>query len=261
MDCCSNFTAPESVWPVSLAAYRLLLALFAFQMLPVNFAGAALLLLGAGMLVAEAMMPSFGVIGIGGVVAFVIGSIFLLDTDFQPFRIALPLVAAVTVVSALFLSVALGLVWRGRRQPVVSGQEAIVGAEARALEAFEGKGQVLMDGESWEARSRRPAHLNAARSPVVPRWKGWYSWRTGCGRNTKRNRKMEQMLGNGCLLVTWPSWILVSSGGYADVPRIAGIRTRCGFSAGTVLSVKGPGLVIVFPGVQQMVRVSLRTVM
>jgi membrane-bound serine protease (ClpP class) len=131
----------------------LLVALFAFHLLPVNFAGAALLLLGAGMLVAEAMMPSFGVIGIGGVVAFVIGSIFLLDTDFQPFRIALPLVAAVTVVSALFLGVVLGLVWRGRRQPVVSGQEAIVGAEVCALEAFEGKGQVLMDGESWEARS------------------------------------------------------------------------------------------------------------
>jgi len=131
----------------------LVLALFAFHLLPVNLAGAALLLLGAGMLVVEAMMPSFGIIGIGGVVAFVIGSIFLLNTDFEPFRIALPLIAAVTLVSVLFLSVVLGLIWRGRRQPVVSGTEAIVGAEVTAMEDFEGRGLVLMDGESWEAQS------------------------------------------------------------------------------------------------------------
>jgi len=131
----------------------LLLALFAFHLLPVNFAGAALLFLGAGMLVAEAMMPSFGIIGIGGIVAFVIGSVFLLDTDFEAFRIALPLIAAVTLVSVLFLAVALGLIWRGRQRPVVSGREAIIGAEVTALEEFEGKGHVLMDGESWEARS------------------------------------------------------------------------------------------------------------
>jgi len=131
----------------------LLLALFAFHLLPVNYAGAALLLLGAGMLVAEAMMPSFGIIGVGGVIAFVIGSIFLLDTDFEPFRIALPLIAAVTLVSVLFLGVVLGLIWRGRRHPVVSGREAIVGAEVSAMEDFEGEGHVLMDGESWKARS------------------------------------------------------------------------------------------------------------
>jgi len=131
----------------------LVLALFAFHLLPVNFAGAALLLLGTGMLVAEAMLPSFGIIGIGGVVAFVIGSIFLFDTEFQPIRIALPLIAAVTLVSSLFLSIVLGLVWRGRQQPVVSGQEAIIGAEVSALEEFEGQGHVLMDGESWEAVS------------------------------------------------------------------------------------------------------------
>ncbi len=131
----------------------LLLALFAFHLLPVNFTGAALLLLGAGMLVAEAMLPSFGIIGIGGVVAFVIGSIFLLDTDFQPLRIALPLIAAVALASVLFLTVVLGLVWRGRQRPVVSGKEAMIGAEVSALEEFVGEGRVMMDGESWTAHS------------------------------------------------------------------------------------------------------------
>jgi len=136
-----------------IGGIALLLALFAFHLLPVNFAGAALLLLGIGMLVAEAMMPSFGIIGIGGVAAFVIGSIFLLDTDFQPMRIALPLIAAIAVVSVLILSVILGLVWRGRRRPVVSGQEAIVGAEVSALEEFAGDGRVLLEGEIWQAWS------------------------------------------------------------------------------------------------------------
>jgi len=71
-----------------IGGISLLLALYAFQLLPVNFAGVALMLLGIALLVVEAMAPSFGVFGIGGVVAFVIGSIFLLDTDFEAFRIA-----------------------------------------------------------------------------------------------------------------------------------------------------------------------------
>ena len=139
-----------------IGGISLLLALFAFHLLPVNFAGAALMLLGIGMLVAEAMMPSFGVIGIGGVVAFVIGSIFLLDTDVQPFKIALPLIAAVAAVSVLFLSVVMGLIWRGRRRPVVSGEAVIIGAEVSAMEAFEGEGHVLMEGENWHAWSDEP---------------------------------------------------------------------------------------------------------
>jgi len=148
-----EFYHPGIGVPGVIGGISLLLALFAFHLLPVNLAGAALLLLGIGMLVAEAMMPSFGIIGIGGVAAFVMGSIFLLDTDFKPLRIALPLIAAVAVVSVLLLSVILGMVWRGRKGPVVSGKEAIIGAEVRALEDFEGQGRVLMDGEIWEARS------------------------------------------------------------------------------------------------------------
>jgi membrane-bound serine protease (ClpP class) len=131
----------------------LLLALYALHMLPVNFVGVALLLLGIALLAAEAMMPSFGIMGFGGLVAFVLGSIFLLDTDFRPFRIAVPLIAAVAVASALFLSIGLGMIWRGRRRPVVSGQEAIVGAEVEALEEFEGEGDVMLGGERWKAIS------------------------------------------------------------------------------------------------------------
>jgi len=148
-----------------IGGISLLVALYALQLLPVNFAGAALLLLGIGMLVAEAMMPSFGIIGFGGVVAFVIGSIFLLDTDFEPFQIAKPVIAALAVVSVLFLSVVLGLIWRTRRRKAVSGLEAVVGAEVEVLEDFDGLGHVMMRGESWQATSRD--RLAAGQTAVV----------------------------------------------------------------------------------------------
>jgi membrane-bound serine protease (ClpP class) len=143
----------------------LLLALYALHMLPVSFIGAALLLLGIVLLAAEAMMPSFGILGFGGLVAFVLGSIFLLDTDFEPYRIAIPVIAGVALVSALFLSIGLGMVWRGRRGPVVSGQEAMIGAEVEALEDFEDEGEVMLAGERWHAQSA--GGLKQGQSAVV----------------------------------------------------------------------------------------------
>jgi len=145
-----------------IGGIALLLALYALHLLPVSFIGAALLLLGIALFVAEAMLPSFGILGFGGLVAFVLGSIFLLDTEVHYFRIAVPLIAAVTVLSALFLSVGLGMLWRGRRQPVVSGQEAIVGAEVRALETFDERGEVMLAGERWAARTSAPLHTGQA---------------------------------------------------------------------------------------------------
>lgn len=141
----------------------LLLALFALQMLPVNYAGAALLLLGIGLLAAEAMMPSFGIFGFAGVVAFVIGSIFLLDTDLEPYyRVAGVLIAVTAVASTVFLTLGLGMIWKTRRSPVVSGQEAIIGAEVEVLRDFTGRGNVLLQGEDWQALSEKPLHKGQA---------------------------------------------------------------------------------------------------
>ncbi len=144
-----------------VGAISLLLALYALHMLPVSFIGAALLILGIVLLAAEAMMPSFGILGFGGLVAFVLGSIFLLDTDFAPFRIAIPLIAGVAVASAAFLSIGLGMIWRGRHGPVVSGAEAMLGAQVEVLEGFgrdgdgdgENEGEVMLGGERWHAQS------------------------------------------------------------------------------------------------------------
>ena len=130
----------------------LLLAAFALQMLPINYAGAALLVVGIGLLVAEAFSPSFGLFGVGGAVAFVAGSIFLMDTDLPAYQISRPVIWGVTVVSVLVLVFTLGAAARARRQRVATGKEGMLGSRALVIEAFSGEGRVRAGGEIWQAR-------------------------------------------------------------------------------------------------------------
>ncbi|MDN3524104.1 nodulation protein NfeD [Halomonas sabkhae] len=145
---------PGSLVPGTVGVISLLLALFAFQVLPVNYAGLALILVGLGLIVGEALMPSFGILGMGGIVAFVIGSVMLMDAD--TLNISLPLIGGVALVAAgLMLWVVsrfLGL----RRRPVRTGQEELVGSEARVVRGFPGEGHVRLHGERWKARSSVP---------------------------------------------------------------------------------------------------------
>lgn len=132
----------------------LLIALYAFQLLPVSFAGAGLLILGLVLLIAESFAPSFGVLGFGGVIAFVLGSIFLIDTEQAHFQISIPLIAAVAFLSTLFLVFSLGFLWRTRNNKVVSGQEELIGAYALVEHDFNGLGYVIVNGERWAAESQ-----------------------------------------------------------------------------------------------------------
>ena len=95
---------PGYVLPGVIGGICLLLALYAFQVLPISYAGLGLILLGIAFMVGEAFMPSFGALGIGGLVAFVIGSIILFDTDIEGFAVAWQLIAAVAAMSAVFSS-------------------------------------------------------------------------------------------------------------------------------------------------------------
>ena len=147
---------PGYVLPGVVGGICLLLALYATQVLPVNYAGAALILLGVGFMVAEAFVPSFGALGLGGVVAFVIGSIILIDTDSPGFQVSLPLIVTVGVVNALLFVGVATLAVQARRRRVVSGREELVGAVAEALEGFETEGAVRVHSERWTARSPRP---------------------------------------------------------------------------------------------------------
>jgi membrane-bound serine protease (ClpP class) len=135
----------------------LLLGLFALQLLPVSYAGAALMVLGFALMVAEAFLPSFGVLGIGGVVAFVIGSVMLIDTDAPGLGIPLGLIATVAVVNVAFVVLVFRLAMKSRMRPVVSGSEQLIGATGEVLETVGGAGLwVRVMGERWHARSAAP---------------------------------------------------------------------------------------------------------
>ncbi|MGM0534530.1 MAG: NfeD family protein [Pseudomonadota bacterium] len=145
---------PGSLVPGTIGIISLLLALFAFQVLPVNYAGLALILVGLGLIVGEALMPSFGILGIGGIVAFVIGSVMLMDAD--NLTISLPMIGGIALLAAgLMLWVMTRFIGLRRRVPR-TGQEELVGSEATALEDFAGQGHVRLMGERWNARSTQP---------------------------------------------------------------------------------------------------------
>ena len=138
-------------------AICILLALYAFHLLPVNYAGLALMGLGIVFMIAEAFLPSFGALGIGGLVAFVIGSIILMDdTDLPGFEIPYALIGGVAAASATLLFFVVGVAMRNRRRPVVSGREYLIGAPGVALEDFEGEGWARVQGETWRVRSAVP---------------------------------------------------------------------------------------------------------
>ncbi len=147
---------PGAIVPGVVGAICLLLALFAFQVLPVNYAGFALIALGLILIISEAFVPSFGVLGIGGLISFVIGSIILMDTDVPGFGIPLPLIAAVSIAGGLITFSIIGFALRARRTPVVSGQEEMVGLTGTAQEDFEGQGRVWVRSEMWRAQCDAP---------------------------------------------------------------------------------------------------------
>ncbi len=145
---------PGALLPGVVGAICLLLALYALQVLPVNYAGLALILLGLVLLVAEAMAPSFGVLGFGGVVAFVVGSIILFDADVPGFGINLMVVAGLAASAALLMGLTVQLFMRARRSAVVTGEEALAGARVQVLEFGGGAGWGIVAGEHWQLRSR-----------------------------------------------------------------------------------------------------------
>ncbi|WP_160285670.1 nodulation protein NfeD [Pseudomonas sp. QL9] len=156
-----EFANPGLALPGVLGGICLLLGLYALQLLPVNFAGVALILLGLAFMAAEAFLPSYGSLGIGGVVAFVIGGLILLDTDAPGFGIPLGLIVGVATVSALFIFGILGVALKSRRRQVVSGAAGLVGSRATIGEVAGDDahaGWVQLQGEQWQVRSTQALH-------------------------------------------------------------------------------------------------------
>lgn len=147
-----EFYSPGLVGPGLIGAICLLLGLYAFQVLPVSYAGLALLILGMALIVAEAFVPSFGILGISGVAAFTAGAILLMDTDVPGFGISPWLIGAFAASTGIVFVTALGMVLRGRGRPVVTGAEAVATGHGEVVSWRGEEGKVRLAGEIWHAR-------------------------------------------------------------------------------------------------------------
>lgn len=134
----------------------LLVGAYALQMLPISYAGLALMVVGIGLIAFEVVSPSFGVFGLGGLAAFVLGSVMLMDTDSAAWQISLPLIAAVAVATGGLIVLVLGAALKARQQPMVTGDQAMMQMTAVALEDFDQRGHVHVSGETWTARTDTP---------------------------------------------------------------------------------------------------------
>jgi membrane-bound serine protease (ClpP class) len=151
-----EFTHPGLVAPGVAGAVALLIALYALHLLPVSYAGLALILLGIGLMTAEVFLPVYGSLGIGGAIAFVVGSVMLIDTEAPGFGVPLPLILGIAAASAAFLIGVGGLALKARRRPVVSGRETLIGAAGEVLQDFSGEGWARVQGETWRVKSASP---------------------------------------------------------------------------------------------------------
>jgi membrane-bound serine protease (ClpP class) len=147
---------PGAILPGVVGAICLLLALFAFQILPVNYVGLALILLGVVLMIAEAFAPSFGALGVGGLVAFVFGSIMLMDIEVPGYSVNRGIIFGIAACAGAVMAATLYLVWRARQARVVTGTAAMLGQVVETLEFQDGQGWAMLGGERWRVRSARP---------------------------------------------------------------------------------------------------------
>ena len=148
-----EFSNPGYVLPGVAGLICLILGLYAFQLLPVNYAGLVLIMLGIAFMIAEIYFPAYGSLGVGGVLAFIIGSVILIPTEAPGFGIPLPLILGIGIASALFLIFVMGMVIKARDRPVVSGREELIGSIGEVTEDFEREGWARVHGEIWRVKS------------------------------------------------------------------------------------------------------------
>ncbi len=153
---------PGAILPGVAGVICLLLAAYALQVLPVNYAGLALIVVGLVLITAEAFVPSFGTLGLGGIIAIVFGSIMMFDSGIPGFGISLTFVIGMALVAGLFLFWLISYLVKLRKRGAVTGKESIVGGTGEAMESFVGEGKIWLEGESWAAHSAVPIEKGQA---------------------------------------------------------------------------------------------------
>lgn len=151
-----EFMSPGAVAPGVIGALCLLLGLYGLQLLPLNYAGLAFIILGLAFMVGEAFLPSFGILGLGGVAAFVAGALMLIDTELPDYGIPIGLIATVAVLSALLIAATAGVALRTRRRAVTGGPDELIGSMAEVLGDGGGEGWANVRGETWRVVSSVP---------------------------------------------------------------------------------------------------------
>jgi membrane-bound serine protease (ClpP class) len=146
-----EFWHPGLVGPGVIGGICLLLGLYAMNILPLNYTGAGLVLLGLAFMTAEAFLPSFGILGIGGLIGFIVGATLLFDAESPEFRLSWPVIISTSLFCGLLFIIVLGFAWRSFRKPVTTGTGTMIGNSAEILEWAKGEGFIWADGERWKA--------------------------------------------------------------------------------------------------------------
>lgn len=154
-----EFANPGALLPGIVGAICLLLGLFALNILPINYAGLALIFIGLALMAGEALTPSFGIMGIGGAVAFFAGAMMLIDSDTPDYGVDILVAGSITFVSVAFLSIILAFVLKAQRRPKTTGVEELTTAIGEIMSWSQGQGQVRVTGEVWKAISSGEAIL------------------------------------------------------------------------------------------------------
>lgn len=147
---------PGFIVPGVIGAVSMLVALYALQLLPINYAGLALILLGISFIIAEAYTPSFGILGIGGTLAFIVGSVLLIDTEHESYQIAWSAIWAMAAANIVIFVTIVSMVLRSRWRSSMHGTEALIGAEGESINLIDLEGQAMIHGEIWEVKAQRP---------------------------------------------------------------------------------------------------------
>lgn len=148
-----EFSNPGLILPGVAGVIALLLALYAFQLMPVNYVGLSLIVIGIGFMILELYVTSYGAIGIGGVIAFVVGSIMLYDTHDPHFRVTYTLILAMATLTAAFFFLVIYMLIRSHKKHIVTGQEALIGSEGVVMNIDKDKITIMLMGEIWSAES------------------------------------------------------------------------------------------------------------
>jgi membrane-bound serine protease (ClpP class) len=146
-----EFMSPGMVAPGVVGTICLLLGLYALNMLPINYTGLALMLVGITLLTIEAFNPTV-VLGLGGIIAFVLGAVMLVRVEAPGFRMSWSVIGTVVAMVASLILVVLGSLLRARKGPVRVGAQAMPGLSAEVLDWSENEGHVFAQGERWQAR-------------------------------------------------------------------------------------------------------------